>query len=466
MLTVFGKKKKKKVAVTMYGNFIGRKNFSCDLHLWFTTLMIPLGGGAIVARLALVSNRARYNRFLYRVGSQLEELRDKDSSPNPCSVFAAFFCSPSLGDLSHQKRFSADLPQNDMPVDPNRTYALFYRTKRRFGYFVVAVFTLMGVIGILVNYITRPDVFGKGCLGCRATWTALAVYGILLLAIACAGIYELWGVRNESDPLRLIREIKLLLSCLLLIFSGLFLAAIDYGDVRRNGEFDWLYFSVAAATLMHTVHCPIQVFATYRVGDDDQSPPAAPHNKNSSSSSSRSIYGASFRRSNVDSLSRSVPSEDSASDSGSVTVPSKSVRMDSQYMSVEKLLSNKAGRRIFKKYLVTEYAVENIYFLDAVERFEQNYLNFSAQETAARAYDIYNSFVKEQSMLQVNISSTARDGIKRKLIKPTMRNGSRPPKDLFSVACEQVRHLLATDSYPRFLKSKYCEEWMMPSLAV
>jgi hypothetical protein len=72
------------------------------------------------------------------------------------------------------------------------------------------------------------------------------------------------------------------------------------------------------------------------------------------------------------------------------------------------------ARRAREEYLASEYQVEIIYFLDAVDRFKASYATLPPAGATAAAND---SFLKESSLLQVSLSKRTRRLLLAKLGK-------------------------------------------------
>uniref|UniRef100_A0A3Q0RJD7 RGS domain-containing protein n=1 Tax=Amphilophus citrinellus TaxID=61819 RepID=A0A3Q0RJD7_AMPCI len=106
--------------------------------------------------------------------------------------------------------------------------------------------------------------------------------------------------------------------------------------------------------------------------------------------------------------------------------------------SLEALLSNQYGLTVFRHFLRSEFSEENLDFWLAVERFKRTR---PSSKMAARAAKIYDQFISTTSMNNVNMHHYS------------MRLGISSAS--FQLAQDQIFYLMETDSYPRFLKSRF-----------
>jgi hypothetical protein len=66
-------------------------------------------------------------------------------------------------------------------------------------------------------------------------------------------------------------------------------------------------------------------------------------------------------------------------------------------VTLNEVLATRRGQHFLREYLATEFSLENIYFVQAVARFE-------AGPTADAAEDVRATFLRPGSLLEVNIS--------------------------------------------------------------
>uniref|UniRef100_A0A3Q0R9H9 RGS domain-containing protein n=1 Tax=Amphilophus citrinellus TaxID=61819 RepID=A0A3Q0R9H9_AMPCI len=113
--------------------------------------------------------------------------------------------------------------------------------------------------------------------------------------------------------------------------------------------------------------------------------------------------------------------------------------------SLEALLSNQYGLTVFRHFLRSEFSEENLDFWLAVERFKRTR---PSSKMAARAAKIYDQFISTTAARQVNMDSAIREATNQ-----SMRLGISSAS--FQLAQDQIFYLMETDSYPRFLKSRF-----------
>jgi len=109
------------------------------------------------------------------------------------------------------------------------------------------------------------------------------------------------------------------------------------------------------------------------------------------------------------------------------------------------LLHSKKGFKAFKEYLALEFAVENILFWDAVNKFHK----CSDGKLPAEAQRIKSTFIGENSTHQVNIDIHTVRVINEKFANNDI------DRTIFDVAQTYIFELMKTDSYRRFVRSKY-----------
>lgn len=135
--------------------------------------------------------------------------------------------------------------------------------------------------------------------------------------------------------------------------------------------------------------------------------------------------------------------------------------------SLEQILENPILCAKFKKFTISEFAIENLLFYEAYIAFKQlfkpnnenenkfgssnmNMFDFLGYDSKIILKDpiiaIYSKFIKQGSLYEVNIN-----GSTRKLMEEWLNQG-RFASDFFDLAFEEVYHLLVSWSLPRFLR--------------
>jgi len=110
---------------------------------------------------------------------------------------------------------------------------------------------------------------------------------------------------------------------------------------------------------------------------------------------------------------------------------------------LRKVLRIPLARDYLKQYLVHELSEENLMFWLDVEKYKK--VPVSSREEVAM--DIYNNYIAEESVLQVNI-----DGDCAQVITEMINKGEFTP-NIFFEAQDWVFRLMETHSFPRFLRS-------------
>jgi hypothetical protein len=166
---------------------------------------------------------------------------------------------------------------------------------------------------------------------------------------------------------------------------------------------------------------------------------------------------------------------------------------------VTSVLEDPQGLEALKKFLITEFSVENVLFYTAVQKFRALFAedSFSKEEIYLSASVIYCRFISSEGVLVINISGQTRDNVRRALlVKPNPEHDEKTvdglvtpiripeeieleelgragsiatinltnipdvPKELFDEAWGEVLTLIAKDSFPRFkMKREYSEIW-------
>ncbi|KAI0978875.1 hypothetical protein GJ496_005367 [Pomphorhynchus laevis] len=114
------------------------------------------------------------------------------------------------------------------------------------------------------------------------------------------------------------------------------------------------------------------------------------------------------------------------------------------HRSLSNLLNDPFGKHAFKKFLQSEFSIENLSFWNACS----DYSKISDEnERAQQAKIIWNKFLDVNSVCSINIGS--------KLKQKCFNSLNNPTPDLFEPIQEQIYSLMKYDSYPRFLRSEY-----------
>ncbi|KAJ8357248.1 hypothetical protein SKAU_G00200420 [Synaphobranchus kaupii] len=111
--------------------------------------------------------------------------------------------------------------------------------------------------------------------------------------------------------------------------------------------------------------------------------------------------------------------------------------------SLDMLINNAAGLKIFSNFLNSEFSQENIEFWVECEEYRRM---TSKDKLANKANEIYSAYVDVESPKQVNLDSATRE--------KTGKNMAAVSLSCFEEAQSKIFLLMEKDSYRRFLKSK------------
>jgi hypothetical protein len=114
--------------------------------------------------------------------------------------------------------------------------------------------------------------------------------------------------------------------------------------------------------------------------------------------------------------------------------------------SLSKILSFQTSTKFFRDFCNRTFCAENLYFYLDTEHFQ---LLPSSSFKRRIALKIYNKYIDDCSVMQVNISSVARAEIVRGL----QENGDDVPRNLFRSAQAEIFKLLQQDVAPKFVQS-------------
>lgn len=109
--------------------------------------------------------------------------------------------------------------------------------------------------------------------------------------------------------------------------------------------------------------------------------------------------------------------------------------------SLDALLHDKNGLKLFREFLASEFSDENLEFWIACEEFK----GVESSKLIAQAQKIYTDFIAIQAPREINLDSRTRELTAAKM--------SKPDSQIFDLAQKRIQSLMEKDSYPRFLRS-------------
>ena len=120
--------------------------------------------------------------------------------------------------------------------------------------------------------------------------------------------------------------------------------------------------------------------------------------------------------------------------------------------SFDHYMEHPQALQVFKEYLVTELALENLLFMQQIREYQSAN---DPKKAGNIIKEVQASFINANSEYEINITS----GTRKRLLEK-VKTGSID-KDLFDEAAKEVVQMLKSDVFPRFVKSslyiKYAE---------
>ncbi|XP_026787713.2 regulator of G-protein signaling 4 isoform X1 [Pangasianodon hypophthalmus] len=113
---------------------------------------------------------------------------------------------------------------------------------------------------------------------------------------------------------------------------------------------------------------------------------------------------------------------------------------------LESLLHSKASLQAFRWFLRSEFSEENLDFWLACEEYK----TMPETKLSSKAQSIYMQFINPDAPQEVNLDSETREALMDRMDTPTA--------ETFAEAQQRIFTLMAKDSFPRFLRSPYCQQ--------
>jgi hypothetical protein len=126
-------------------------------------------------------------------------------------------------------------------------------------------------------------------------------------------------------------------------------------------------------------------------------------------------------------------------------IPLLSLASVDELSSLNRCLEHPTCAYYLNLFLRSEYSVENLLFIGEVRAFRAE-----AERLQTYARQIFNFFVAEDSINQVNVEHRQRRAVQENLARTALEN-------VFAPVEKEVLSLLSKDSYPRFLRSAFCQ---------
>jgi len=114
--------------------------------------------------------------------------------------------------------------------------------------------------------------------------------------------------------------------------------------------------------------------------------------------------------------------------------------------SLQLVLKDPNGIKVFRSYLKKEFAEDNLTFWDEVGKFRQ--LRTADKNFKKRSDEMYNMFIKDGAEMEVNLPHAIRRDVIAAFSKGEVTNTT------FDYAQKSIFHLMENDSFRRFVKSE------------
>lgn len=223
--------------------------------------------------------------------------------------------------------------------------------------------------------------------------------GFLVFLVGC-GLYITW---KFEDPLEFKRETLYAyifggIAC----FVGWLLVLLDPGNVHKNEQFNYNIGMFIALIIFYTFQVPYQCYK------------ASKHLKEAT---------------HVDDI------------------------------RLKDILDNPETHTLFKKYMITEFAVDTVIFLETLKKWKEEIGTMPDGYIRTEAENIYQKFFSVKSVLPLNISIQNSKYIQEKFDQTDKRRSIavKVEKNVFDPIERELTELIESDSMPRFMK-KHSED--------
>ena len=289
--------------------------------------------------------------------------------------------------------------------DENLTLELFLATKLLSSDGFAIMLTILCCTPFLIVIGWRygtASFYGRGCVGCQLYSVEAEIFAGAAVCIVLFVAWLSWALRRLPDPLLVRAEIQASVA-VAAVFTviGLILNASTgpAADLYYSGTLTWAYFPLLGLLLAYTIQVVWPVYVALK-----------------------RKYA-----------SRSVHTQD-----GTLAATLADAHMRSQLV----------------KFLIQEWAVESFRFLEQVDKFKRACeAGATEDERQDLAEQIYETFIRPDSPLEVNISSVQREPYRMLFSFP--RDEREVDANTFDVPYQEVFSLLSRDSHVRFLNWYY-----------
>lgn len=389
--------------------YIGPGKYLCDVYVW-RFLGIPAICGPVITRTLLFYARMRFNRLMVEIDDSQSMVLEQYKHLSMANAMRAFRdrMLDNIPGIHREVIDDDDGEKSSVNRMENRLLFLFFFTTNAYGVMIWTLTLIIAFIYISYLYTVNDSPLGYGCTGCGPMHNETAFLASVLLGMWAIGLLLLFHIRKEEDPLGIMSELRMVLWLYVPFVITSVLDTVDPGHTAKDGTFSWTLIMPLWFAAMHFVQCPMQLMKKYQ------------------------------RRVSV----KAAPEKDTESGS---RIP----------QTLEEVLAIPSGRHTFVRFLGKEWSVENMYFHDAVLRYQA--LDGNGVTRYEQALKVYRTFIPDTALFQVNISHTVRHKIEHQVAE---LEPGEAPEDLFDAANEEIFHLMKTDSFERFVKSPIFKEWI------
>jgi len=266
------------------------------------------------------------------------------------------------------------------------------------------------IVGFILEF-TLPYYYAGHCIGCDDPVLMIAVLvgtcGFIVLAISITA----YALRKNADPLNILYDLKVMcVGASVIGTPGLIGLLFDkqFGNIYDRGVFSWDWLIQLAILWFFTFLCPVPIYVAYKM----------------------------------------------------------SVKVNTSGYDLRGLLSDAVFQKIFMEHLVSEWAVENLRFIQQVESYKEHYDVLKSRKERNRvAEQTFRMFIKPGAVLEVNISALKRDHLVSYFSQEPEEN-AQVSKDVFDQAEAEIIALLDRDSFRRFQITKQFKEYASQNLII
>lgn len=193
---------------------------------------------------------------------------------------------------------------------------------------------------------------------------------------------------------------------------------------------------------------------TYIVTVDEKFARGTAHRPGNFTSASKMEIAAGPRGDKLSgSLLRTYTSGSRPAKSGAVTrqsISSQSVlaltTQHEELSSVISIMEDPGASQHLKLYMAKSLMLENFLFYTDVQKFRES--------TTKQARRIYNMYISNKAMNQVNVSASLRSEVDRVV------DSSEMPTSIFNACQDEILRLMELNSYYKFLASSHCDDYL------